>query len=576
MLDQRVSPIRAFNMPFPFAAMKVIVYNRKSTKDKEDQQVLSIQGQKEENAKRVLQGNYDLIAEYEEEQTAKMPGRPLFSEMMTRIEAGEAEAIVCWRLNRLARNPIDGGRIQWLLQQSVIKAIITSEKTYLPTDNVIQMSVEFGMATQYSIDLSKDVKRGMHQKVRDGWKPGRPALGYMRDDIGVKGRKTVKEDPERFVLVKMMWEELLSKAFTVPQIWERAVDRGLTQPGSRFHPDPKPLHLSTLYKVFTNTFYYGDFEWDGQVREGKHKPMLTMTEYDEAQMILGRDGKPRSKTYTNPYAGLIHCGECGAMVVMDPKSKFIKSENTERLYRYFRCSKRRLGHPCCQKGSLDRDELEEQLWRIIADAELPQSIIEWSLTKLQCSQEDKKQRYQRALELLQERERRAEKKMDDLVDLRLENPAAFTPESFERKRKEIEAEQRDIKKKRKDREAAAKTWRDGVLDGVAFLEGVRERFEKEEDQRLSILQELGQRLELKDKKLTFTLADPYLSLKWARDAVEEAVGRLEPLNCGLDKVQKDIFDIAISVWSGIRESNSRLKLGKLAYYHCTNPAGGSE
>jgi hypothetical protein len=27
------------------------------------------------------------------------------------------------------------------------------------------------------------------------------------------------------------------------------------------------------------------------------------------------------------------------------------------------------------------------------------------------------------------------------------------------------------------------------------------------------------------------------------------------------------------VWSGIRESNPHLKLGKLAYYHCTNPAG---
>ncbi len=26
------------------------------------------------------------------------------------------------------------------------------------------------------------------------------------------------------------------------------------------------------------------------------------------------------------------------------------------------------------------------------------------------------------------------------------------------------------------------------------------------------------------------------------------------------------------LWSGIRESNPRLKLGKLAYYHCTNPA----
>ena len=552
--------------------MKVIVYNRKSTKDKEDQQVLSIQGQKEENAKRVLQGNHDLIAECEEEQTAKKPGRSLFNEMMTRIEAGEAEAIVCWRLNRLARNPIDGGRIQWLLQQGVIKAIITSEKIYLPTDNVIQMSVEFGMATQYSIDLSKEVKRGMHQKVRDGWKPGRPALGYMRDDAGVKGRKTVKEDPERFALVKMMWDELLSKAFTVPQIWQRAVDRGLTQPGSRFHPDPKPLHLSTLYKIFTNTFYYGEFEWDGQIHEGKHKSMITMSQYDDAQIILGRDGKPRLHKNENPYAGLVHCGECGAMIVMDRKTKFNQEDNAERQYHYFRCSKRRLGRRCCQKGSLDRKKLEEQLWKIIADVELPQSIIEWSLTKLQCSHEDTKLRYQRALEILQEREGKAEKKMDDLIDLRLENPAAFTPESFERKRKGIEAELRDIKKKRKDREAAAKTWRDGVLDGVAFLEGVRERFEKEEDQRLSILQELGQRLELKDKVLTFQLADPYFSLKEARDAMEAAVGRLEPLNCGLDKVQKDIFEIAISVWSGIRESNPRLKLGKLAYYHCTNPA----
>ena len=67
---------------------------------------------------------------------------------------------------RLARNPIDGGRVQWLLQSGALKAIITSDKIYLPTDNVIQMAVEFGMSTQYSIDLGKDVKRGMLQKLR--------------------------------------------------------------------------------------------------------------------------------------------------------------------------------------------------------------------------------------------------------------------------------------------------------------------------------------------------------------------------------------------------------------------------
>ena len=107
-----------------------------------------------------------------------------------------------------------------------------------------------------------------------------------------------------------------------------------------------------------------------------------------------------------------------------------------------------------------------------------------------------------------------------------------------------------MEKKLRDREAAAKSWRDGVIDGIAFLEGVREHFKKEEAQRLSILQQLGQRLELKDKVLTFELTEPYSCLKVAWDAVEAAVGALEPLDCGLDKVQQNIFEIAISVWSG--------------------------
>jgi site-specific DNA recombinase len=552
--------------------MRVFIYNRKS-EDKEDAQILSIQGQKDENQKRAERFGYTIVDVYDEEQTAKEPGRRKFNEMMQRFEAGEAEGIVCWRLNRLARNPIDGGQIQWNLQKNVIKSITTSEKTYLPTDNVIQMAVEFGMSTQFSIDLSKDVKRGMGQKVKLGWKPGRPALGYMRDDAGLKGAKEVKVDDVRFNQVRLMWDELLSRAYTVPQIWQRSLDRGLNQPGSRRHTAPKPLQLSTLYRVFTNPFYYGEYKWGGEMRLGKHIPMITRQEYDEVQLILGDKGRPRAQTHENPYACLLHCGECQSMIVMDPKRKFIKSENIVREYQYFRCSKRRGNCKCLQQGSIDRDEIDKQLLPIIAAAWLPQSIIEWSLQKLQCSQEDKKRIYQEALKHLRTEEERAEAKLNNLVDLRLENPSAFTPESFEHKRKELEAALTSVQKKLRDREAAAKVWRDDVLDGVKFLEGVHERFTfGNPGTRLDILRRLGQRLELKDKKVTFELTEPYFSLKEARDAVEQAIGSLEPLDYGLDKVEKGIFEIAISVWSGIRESNPHLKLGKLAYYHCTNPA----
>ena len=44
-----------------------------------------------------------------EKQTAKAPGRPVFNEMLARIEAGEASGILAWHPDRLARDSLDGG-----------------------------------------------------------------------------------------------------------------------------------------------------------------------------------------------------------------------------------------------------------------------------------------------------------------------------------------------------------------------------------------------------------------------------------------------------------------------------------
>jgi DNA invertase Pin-like site-specific DNA recombinase len=71
-------------------------------------------------------------------------------------------------LNRLARNPVDGGNISYALQMSIIKQIVTSERVYRPDDNVLMMAVELGMANQFINDLSKDTKRGLKAKAERG------------------------------------------------------------------------------------------------------------------------------------------------------------------------------------------------------------------------------------------------------------------------------------------------------------------------------------------------------------------------------------------------------------------------
>src|ERR1051326_6104049 len=48
-------------------------------------------------------------------------GRPLFNEMLDRIEAGDADGIIAWHPDRLARNAFDGGRIIDLIDQGLLK-----------------------------------------------------------------------------------------------------------------------------------------------------------------------------------------------------------------------------------------------------------------------------------------------------------------------------------------------------------------------------------------------------------------------------------------------------------------------
>ena len=64
---------------------KFFLYARKST-DVEDKQVLSIEAQLQELRDFAKRENMEIVCEFVEKQSAKIPGRPIFNKMVEQIE----------------------------------------------------------------------------------------------------------------------------------------------------------------------------------------------------------------------------------------------------------------------------------------------------------------------------------------------------------------------------------------------------------------------------------------------------------------------------------------------------------
>ena len=75
--------------------LKYFIYARKST-DVEEKQVQSIEGQLDELHLLAKRENLEVIEEFIEKQSAKIPGRPIFNNMISRIEKGQANGILSW------------------------------------------------------------------------------------------------------------------------------------------------------------------------------------------------------------------------------------------------------------------------------------------------------------------------------------------------------------------------------------------------------------------------------------------------------------------------------------------------
>ncbi len=539
------------------------LYNRKSTID--ERQLLSLESQEEAMKDIAQRENLSIGDTFKESRSAKEPNkRPVFNEMISRIKAGEANGILCWELSRLARNPDEAGLIIGMLQRGEIKHIKTFNKDYLSNDNSVISFVEFGIANQFSRDLSKNVKRGTDKKVKLGWRPNLAPLGYLNSKTKAKGEQDIYNDPIRFEMVKKVFRTMLTGNYTTPKLLDYVNDElCLRLSATKKRPERK-LRIGHLYRILTNSFYYGWYAWpvgsDNWVK-GNQEAMITEAEFDRVQFLLGRKGRPRPKSHKFAFTGIMKC-PCGASITAEEKFKKQKNGNSHH-YIYYRCTRK--VNPNCIEKAIEIKDLNTQIDDILQKLTISERFQKWALHYLHQTRKTEAITREQSISAKNREYERTTTQLDNLV-LKYtspdnENGRILSDEEYVPLRSRL-LKIKDglaIELATQDKqigewvELSERTFNFARYGKTWFSEGSLET-------KRAVFSCLGSDFLLKDQKVAITMRKPFSFIFEGLSNVETELERLEPLKNEMNTRDIEVFAQQFPLLSGIRESNPSLDM----------------
>ncbi|MEX1087184.1 MAG: recombinase family protein, partial [Candidatus Paceibacterota bacterium] len=429
---------------------KYFLYARKSTED-DDKQVMSIEAQLFELREFARKENLEILTEFQESKSAKTPGREQFAEMMTRIEAGEAQGILSWHPDRLARNSIDGGRVIYAVDTSKISSLRFPTFWFEPTpQGLFMLQVAFGQSKYYSDNLTQNVKRGMRQKVRRGEWLTKAPFGYVNNPR----TRNIEPHPVHSKIIVKAFEEYAKGEHGLVSLADFLALHGVTtQKGT-------PLGKASIKRMLTNRAYLGFVRHHGEWFDGSFAPIISPKLFEAVQKVLSARERPRKRKVKHdfPFVGIFECGECGSMFTAQWATGKCGGK-----YRYYRCTKKK---GSCSQGYVREDVLADQVKEQLQTISICDAYTDYMLDKVEEMEKTENTASQSGVQNLSDRIKASEARMDKLVGAYLDGD--IPRDIYTKKKDEIMRATLALKEEKKDFAHQGNNWveplREWILD----------------------------------------------------------------------------------------------------------------
>ena len=358
-------------------------------------------------------------------------GRPEMQQLLQDAESGQFDAVVVWKISRVARNLMHLLEIVNVLQKQDIAFYSISEKFQVDTTTgrfMLQIMASVNELERNQI--AENVKLGMTKRAFDGGWNGGLILGY--DNVeDAAGKKVLRINQEEAALIRLIFQEASTgKGY-------RAIANNLNRTGYKTKQG-NPFSTIAVKDILHNQTYTGKIQynkyekWADKRRkglsenallvEGQHEAIVDELLWEKVQVKLKINSKHPSwtKTGTSVLTGLIKCPECGSAMVINNTYNTLK-DGTKKKIRYYSCSQfRNKGASVCRANSIRAEVAEKQvaekLKAVITQPEILEAVVERMNQQLQDRKAPMARELERLMLDIQEKEANVQKFLNLMIE----------------------------------------------------------------------------------------------------------------------------------------------------------------
>ena len=356
--------------------------------------------------------------------------RPEFQRMIKDSANKRFDIVLVHKLDRFARNRYDSAFYKNILKKNGVKLVSVLENLQDTPESVILESVIEGMNEYYSLNLSREVKKGLQEnalacKVTGG----PPALGYKVDPSTHK-YVIAEYEAEAVRTIFRMYLEGYSYTEIIAELNNKGyrTRRGL------------PFAKNSLYEILRNERYTGTYIYvkdatknptGKYVRHGKYDPdaiiripggmpqIISKEAFDSVQVKMKeRQHKAAKFSAKQEYllSGKLYCGECGSPYAGNSR----RPRPGHPMYVSYKCTRRNQRNQLCKNPEINRDKLEQLVLEKLSTTIFDPKVIPQLVKEYNAYIDNKSGSSRERIEALRSELRAVERKISNAVNLMIE------------------------------------------------------------------------------------------------------------------------------------------------------------